>query len=120
MKYLKEGKGKDNIGNPDDNSAITLTEYSYTAAGRIKEIITKPMTASCHSDGWLSSGFKQEKLRNPQQPKIRIAKQQEDILKKPFGISRFGLSVVPPCRQCRNTLIHAIGQQNPRRTIDPR
>ena len=41
LKCLKEGKGKDNIGNPDDNSAITLTEYSYTAAGRIIEIITK-------------------------------------------------------------------------------
>lgn len=84
MKYLKEGKGKDNIGNPDDNSAITLTEYSYTAAGRIKEIITKPMTASCHSDGWLSSGFKQEKLRNPQQLKKRIAKQQGRYLEEAF------------------------------------
>ena len=41
LKYLKESKGTENIGNPDDSSAITLTEYRYTDAGRIKEIITK-------------------------------------------------------------------------------
>ncbi len=41
LKYLKESKGTENIGNPDDSSAITLTEYRYTDAGRIKEITTK-------------------------------------------------------------------------------
>lgn len=40
LKYLKEGKSEEGIGNPDDSGAITLTEYRYTNAGRIKEILT--------------------------------------------------------------------------------
>lgn len=40
LQYLKEGKGTEDIGDPGDSSAI-LTEYRYTDAGRIKEVITK-------------------------------------------------------------------------------
>lgn len=41
LKYLKEGNSADSIKNADDSNVITLTEYHYTDAGRIKEIITK-------------------------------------------------------------------------------
>ncbi len=41
LKYLKEGNSADSIKNADDSNVITLTEYHYTDAGRIKEITTK-------------------------------------------------------------------------------
>ena len=41
LKYLKEGNSTDSIRNVDDSSVITLTEYRYTNAGRIKEVTTK-------------------------------------------------------------------------------
>ena len=40
LQYLKESKGTENIENPADGSMTTLTEYRYTDAGRIREIIT--------------------------------------------------------------------------------
>ena len=40
LKYLKEGNSADSIKNADDSNVITLTEYHYTDAGRIKEIRT--------------------------------------------------------------------------------
>lgn len=41
LKYLKAGNSADSIKNADDSNVITLTEYHYTDADRIKEIITK-------------------------------------------------------------------------------
>ena len=40
LKCLKECNSADSIRNLDDSSMTTLTEYRYTDAGRIKEIIT--------------------------------------------------------------------------------
>ncbi len=41
LKYLKEGNSADSIKNADGSNVITLTEYHYTDAGRIKEITTR-------------------------------------------------------------------------------